>query len=169
MSMRTARFLSSLLLMGVSALSQAAPRSEQALPLQKLFYSHRCGPETASVRTLSDADSVVQAAQCDALPGTAPLTVPVDFSSHIVMQVCMGEQPSSGATLEVLRATQNQRQKRLTLHARWAPPDRKRMHATVMSRPCVYVALPKGDYQSVRVLNTAGKLVLQSSLSPAHQ
>jgi hypothetical protein len=163
--MQTARFLSSLFLMGASALAQAAPAGEHALPLQKVFADSRCGTDTASVRTLSDAPSVVKAAQCDALPGTAPLSVPVDFSSHVVMQVCMGQQSSAGSTLDVIRATQHRRKKRLTLHARWSPPNPKLMHAAVMSWPCVYVALPKGDYRSVRVRDAAGKIVLQSSLN----
>ncbi len=165
--MWTAPFAASLLLMGACAMCQAhgLPAGERALALQKVFSGDACGPGTASVQALGDVHSVVQAAQCDALAGTPAPDVPVDFSSHIVVQVCMGTQSSSGAVLDVIRATQHRGKKRLTLHAHWSLPDRTRMQAAVITRPCVYVALPKGDYRSVRVLDTSGKLMLKSSLT----
>jgi hypothetical protein len=52
----------------------------------------------------------------------------------------------------------------LVIDMLWAPPDPQRMNAAVITRPCVIVSLPAGDYRAVRVVDRQGRERAAASL-----
>lgn len=68
-------------------------------------------------------------------------------ASDLLVAVSHGAQPSPGYRFELQSATVNEGVAQLNLH--WTTPAPDSIQATVMTSPCLVLALPKGAYQRV--------------------
>jgi hypothetical protein len=68
-------------------------------------------------------------------------------AQELLIAVSHGAQPSPGYRFELRSATLSEGVAQLNLH--WTTPPTNSIQATVMTNPCLVLALPKGDYQRV--------------------
>lgn len=144
---------------------QAPQRDEMRLVPQTLHSSASCSTERASIRAVSDAAALARLVNPPGVLGIEAKTVPVDFSQRAVFQLSMGQQPSAGASVAVNSASVDTSNRSLTVGALWQLPDPGRMHAMMITRPCVIFSLPRGDYRSVRVIDQQGQQKLTLELA----
>lgn len=145
----------------------------RSVPHQVLHASATCGTEEPSVRRIGGPGPLKEIMGSD---GPSGATLPqngtgmrfdtdADFTRSLVLRVSMGQQPTAGAALAVRAARLDTRTQQLTLDATWSPPDPGRMHATVVTRPCVLLSVPRGDYRSVRVVDQEGRVRVSAPLA----
>lgn len=75
-----------------------------------------------------------------------PTKVKADTTTLLVA-VSHGDQPSPGYRFELRSATVSNGVAQLNLH--WVTPPADSMQATVMTSPCLVLALPQGEYHRV--------------------
>jgi hypothetical protein len=145
--------------------AQAPQHGDKPLVPQTLHSSATCGTEQASLRAVPDATALARLVNPSGALGIDPKPGAVDFSQRSVFQLSMGQQPSAGASLAVSSAEVDTSSGRLAIRAQWQLPDPGRMHAMMITRPCVVFSLPRGDYRSVRVIDQKGQQKLAVDLA----
>lgn len=79
--------------------------------------------------------------------GSSDIVAVVPAANDLLIAVSHGAQPSPGYRFELRSATLSDGVAQLKLH--WITPPADSIQATVMTNPCLVLALPKGDYQRV--------------------
>ena len=141
----------------------AAPR---ALPVEVLHASLQCddvaGP---SVRLVTDAVAL-RAAIAPSLNMDEPSRGAVELPPPgvaVLLRVDMGERPTAGYALAVVRAEHSER--RLVLHVDWQEPAPGAIVAQVVTRPCVIIRLPPVAIEEVHVLDRSGRMRISQRLA----
>lgn len=137
--------------------AQAPLAGGVAVPHQVLHTAQSCGTEQASVRSVANEAALAKLLNDGSMLGAPSEAVAVDFTRSLVLQVSMGQQATAGAQLAVTATRADAVAQRLVVDMRWSPPDPQRMNATVITRPCVVLSVPRGDYRSVQVLDLQGQ------------
>jgi hypothetical protein len=148
--------------------SGAAHPALRSVPHQVLHASATCGTEETSIRRIGGPGRLKEIMDPDGPVGATPPQTgsDTDFTRSLVLRVSMGQQPTAGARLAVQAVRLDTRMHQLIIDTTWAPPDPGRMHATVVTRPCVLLSVPKGDYRSVRVVDQEGRERAAAPLAP---
>lgn len=137
----------SLLLLVVLLLS--CRQSDSRVPLRVVYQNIYCANEQAGLFWLPDQQALRRAIG-PAREFEKPKVLPaVDFQRQRVLLLAMGTQASAGYRLEL---TDNQAQQygdMLILPLQFKRPAPESLQATVITRPCMILALPVGSYQQV--------------------
>lgn len=94
----------------------------------------------------------------------APPPAEVDFDRQVVLLLSMGQQPSAGSRFAVEAVTLGAIPGELIIHTDWQRPDPERLHAAVVTQPCVVISLPRGEHRSFVVLDRQRREKLRGSL-----
>lgn len=156
--MRRARALAATAIaLGASACAGGAT-APSALPVGVVRSSLQCGDVSGpSVRLISDAAALRAAVALELnmdQSGRAGVELPAPGTATL-LRVDMGERPSTGYALAVVRAEHSER--RLVLHVDWREPPRDAIVAQVVTRPCVIIRLPPVVIEEVRVVDRSGR------------
>lgn len=161
--MKTLRWLVMSCATGLGACQAQPPQPPgTALDFQVVHASATCGTEAPSVRRIAGPGRLKHLLA----GGTASAAAQADpdFSRSLVLRLSMGQQPNAGAQFEVVSVHTTASGQQLVIGMRWSPPDPQRMNATVITRPCVIVSLPVGDYRAVQVVDQQGRERAAASL-----
>ncbi|MBL0727445.1 protease complex subunit PrcB family protein [Piscinibacter sp. HJYY11] len=134
------------------------------LPFQVLHLGTQCGADSASVDRIADAAGLRQAIAGRTV-GATPTVPAADFDRSLVLRLSMGQQPNPGHRLGVTGVRLQGASRRLIIDTVWATPEPGRMYATVITQPCVIVAVPRGDYGGVAVLDAQGRERMGAALT----
>ncbi len=88
----------------------------------------------------------------------------INFVAEHIVFISMGLKRTGGYGLELLDREFQPQDKRVSIHVRWYAPPADAMVTQALTRPCLFVALPRGDYKLIRVLDAAGKVRLEVAL-----
>lgn len=143
----------------------AASPTPGTLPFQVLHSGSQCGADSASVDRIADAAGLRQAI-AGRMVGATPAVPAADFDTSLVLRLSMGQQPNPGYRLGVIGARLQGAARRLVIDTVWATPEPGRMYAAVITQPCVIVAVPRGDYGGVAVLDAQGRERMGAALTP---
>jgi hypothetical protein len=91
------------------------------------------------------------------LPGTAPAPVPVDFGTHGVLIVRMGERPTAGYALELASEQVVSDDGTGAVRVNWTEPPEDAMVAQVLTSPCLLIAVRKEGLRAIKVVDQAGR------------
>jgi hypothetical protein len=156
-----------LLLGACQAQAPAAPTGPATLPHQVLHAGTQCGADTALVERIVDAGGLRQAISGRGLTvGATPAMPAADFDRSLVLRLSMGQQPNTGHRMGVTGAQVDGASRRLVVHTVWASPEPGRMYAAVVTQPCVIIAVPRGDYSSVVMLDAQRRERASAALTP---
>lgn len=108
---------------------------------------HCGGPDTAEARWLGDP-AALQEALANA-GGEAPRRL----GNHGAVVIHMGLKPGAGYTLTLADQPWRVSGEVATLGLRWHEPGDDEAAATVLTRPCLIVTVPRGPYHTVRVVD----------------
>lgn len=124
--------------------------------------SAQCGsaPLNGEVRWIgTDAEyrAALDAIDRGTLPGTAPAPVPVDFASHGVVLVLMGQRPTAGYALDLASEEVPVEDGTGTVRVNWNEPPEDATVAQVVTSPCLLVAVRRDGLRAVKVVDQAGR------------
>ena len=88
----------------------------------------------------------------------------VDFSRSSVVAVYMGKYSTAGYQLELAAETAEINDHELTLFVSWVEPPVDALVAQVITSPCLFVSIPKGDYSAIRVRDAEDGIRASTSL-----
>ncbi len=80
----------------------------------------------------------------------------VDFNQDIVLVLTMGQQISSGYTLELSHEPIHFRGDTLLLSVLWREPASEMMTAQILTSPCLVLQLGRGLYRKIKVIDQDG-------------
>ncbi|MHC4458783.1 MAG: protease complex subunit PrcB family protein [Planctomycetota bacterium] len=95
--------------------------------------------------------------------GARPKKLParVDFSRERVLLVTMGQRPTAGYQLDLIKPSVDIIADTASLHLVWIKPPPDAILPQVVTSPCILLALPKGNYSRIEVLDQTGRMRLQ--------
>lgn len=85
---------------------------------------------------------------------------PVDWSRQRVLVYTMDTQPTLGYGIELEKSSVTQRGDVLRLPVKLIRPSPDRLQATALSRPCLMVVVPRGDWKQLEVRDTEGDVLI---------
>lgn len=162
-----------LILLAAAALTACSPADrpdKQPLSATAVYKGQQCGPVPAGTNP-PDAPKalwITEAAGLKALGDSMAgrrindgLPEPVssfDFSAHGLLFVYMGEKPTSGYSLALVpeKACISGQAAMVTLN--WQTPAPDAITAQVVTYPCIFIQLPKGNFSEIRVLDPQGRV-----------
>lgn len=129
---------------------------------QVLRASAQCGTATreGSARWLaSDEEYRAALAAVDRrrLSGVQREPAAVDFATHGVLLVEMGQRATAGYALDLASADVRRDGDGGTVRVNWNEPPEDAMVAQVLTSPCLFVAVKKDQLRSLKVVDQAGR------------
>ena len=82
---------------------------------------------------------------------------PVNFTREGVLWIGMGQKPTGGYSIDPAESGLEIRADTATLRVAWSTPPPDAVLAQVITRPCLLLALPKGGYSRIRVVDLSGR------------
>jgi len=151
------------------ACAATGTRGDPAAGVEVVFRAAMCGdtskgPAVTWIGTASALRAVYKRIVRHQTEEGAGASVPVDFSSRAVVWVQMGMQPSAGYGLSLQDPAAEIDAGTLTLHMKWLAPSPDRVYAQVVTRPCLLVAVPRADYDRVRVRDQQGSVRMEAEV-----
>ncbi len=91
----------------------------------------------------------------------------VDFASHSVIVISMGEKPSAGYSLDLSQADESVviRGNSLNIKSIWRQPAEDDVVAQVITSPCIAISVPKSGFDVIRIIDDSGAIVLEENIS----
>jgi len=143
----------------------------QTLKAEQLFAGVQCGGQgqTVLVHWIADESNyhdLQENFSAGTIGGKLSQNLPqVDFSTHGVLMVGMGEKPTAGYSLS-LGAQEVEVDKGVALiHLSWQEPPVGAILAQVVTSPCVFLRLPKADFSKVRIMDQNSKVKAEVMIS----
>ncbi|MEZ5543211.1 MAG: protease complex subunit PrcB family protein [Pseudomonadota bacterium] len=94
---------------------------------------------------------------------TLPAPVP-DFAAYGVLQVFMGQQPTGGYQLRLLRPNLELHATAATVRIEWLSPPPGAILPQLVTSPCLLLAVPRGAYHTLTVTDQAGRIRANAAL-----
>jgi hypothetical protein len=151
--------LSALIILTACAGPGQGPMTEQ-LAMRQILSLMDCGsvarqPAMKVISSLNALDSAI--APIASLSGHSPREqMRVSFDRELLIQISMGQKSTGGYSLAlaVEQATLNDGW--VDVPVQWNVPAKGMMLTQALTSPCLFVALPRQDYEGVRVLDQQG-------------
>ena len=90
--------------------------------------------------------------------GSAVIPPEIDFSTHVVLLIEMGEQPTAGYALLPAESPAQQIGDTVHIPLLWRAPAPETMVAQVITSPCLLLEIPRGDYARIEILDQENKV-----------
>jgi hypothetical protein len=138
----------------------------KTLPLRVLYRNTHCGapcdqPTGAWIAGPRAYQRLYRGLRQPHVGGAERHPPPVNFSREAVLWICMGRKPTGGYGLAPAENELTVSAGTATLRLDWSTPAPGAVLAQVVTRPCLVLAVPKGEYSRVRVLDRTGRLRLE--------
>jgi hypothetical protein len=151
----------------VNAGAAGAKPDNAHLPVTVLFSGNQCTQDSPSIRQLSrkvQVDAFLeQNTHILSRTPKEPLT-PIDFSNDVIVAIWMGKKPTAGYGLSLEKESAEVKEDTVVVQANFKVPDANAMVAQVITRPCLLIKIPKGNYRKIAVVSQKNKNVATLSL-----
>ncbi len=91
--------------------------------------------------------------------------IDVSFDREQIMRINMGQQRTGGYSLTLIAEQAIVKDGWAIIPVQWNTPAKDRMLIQVLTSPCLFVAIPRADYEGIRVVDQDGSVRLQSPLN----
>jgi len=166
--MRKSVILIVLTAVALTGCSPADRPDKQPLPAETVYKGGQCAPvgeaakaaETPQALWIPDAavlkDLEQRTAKRRINSGLPEPIADFDFSAHGLLFVYMGRKPTSGYSLELLPEKTFISGQAAIVTLKWQLPAPDAVTAQVITHPCLFIRLPKGNFSKIRVLDREG-------------
>ena len=154
----------------LTACSPADRAEKQPLSAETVYKGVHCTPaqqtaeaaETAQALWIPDAAALKNLEKRTAErwidSGLPEPLADFDFSAHGLLFVYMGRKPTSGYSLQLLPEKSFIRGRAAMVTLKWQTPSPDAITAQVITQPCIFIRLPKGEFTKIRVLDPQGRV-----------
>ena len=134
--------------------------SQTRIKLGILHQSSQCGPSLATQWISSQAqfEKLFKATQRMIVSPSPQQTPIVDFTQNGVLLLSMGQQRTGGYAIRLAREEMQIENESAVISVQWKEPDPGMMVAQVITYPCVFIKVPRGEYQIVRAVDQNNKV-----------
>jgi PrcB C-terminal len=160
------------LLMGFGCLGPDATRTQTTaeFPVAVISSGAICGGASGPcLEWITDKSRLIEAAE-QALRtfSVKPPAVPprVDFKAFGVLGISMGEKPTGGYELALAGPAGRIRDNTLIIRLDWIEPEPDAMVIQMITRPCLLLKVPLGDFRHVEIRDQHGTLRCRLDIQP---
>ncbi|HEY5602571.1 MAG TPA: protease complex subunit PrcB family protein [Gammaproteobacteria bacterium] len=131
-----------------------------SLTITVLHASSQCAPSVSTQWIASQAQfaTLFQATQSHMISPAPPPAPAVDFSQFGVVLLSMGQQRSGGYAIKLAQEELSMHQDFAEIAVYWQEPQPGMMVTQAITHPCIFLRVPRGNYQRVRVVDQNNKL-----------
>lgn len=141
------------------------PNASQNGELSLVHGGSQCGSNGAEPRVtwVDDAVSFKRIiVRANAKSGRERAVPGMDFQQHGVVWISMGDKPSAGYRINSDGSTFIQ-DEALNVPVDWAEPAPGYVQAQVLTSPCLLIAVPRGNFTAINVIDQNGKTRISSA------
>ncbi len=154
------------------AASRKTTPTEIPLLVEPILSSQICLPAAKSCTAtwISSQDSLRQMMSrvlSHRIGGTPHKVPAIDFSSYGVLAVEMGEQRTAGYGFDTKAVSAYMTGTMAVVSLVWHRPDPGAHTAQMMTSPCILLRLPKKSYNTIRVMDQQGLIIMTVTLHKA--
>lgn len=167
-AMRSYTLISAALLFVLAACSANSQSQDANVPMDPttplkiaiLHSSTQCGPAVATqwISNQQQFESSFRATQQQMLSSSAPQPPTMDFSRYGILLISMGQQRTGGYAIELAQEELGVNGDTAEVRVRWREPEAGMMVIQVLTHPCVFLQVPRGDYASLRVVDQSNNV-----------
>lgn len=147
--------------------ANAATGTNMSLKITTVHASSQCGPTVTTqwISSQQQFETLFRASQQQMISPEPPHPSSIDFTRYGVVLVSMGQQRTGGYMIELAQEELAVRNDTAQITVRWREPEPGMMVAQVLTHPCVFLRVPRADYQSVRVVDQENKVRAELTVS----
>ena len=144
-----------------------SPASAKLLKLETLRLSSQCGSSLATqwVSGQQQLEKLLQAAQGMMISASPQAAPNVDFSQYGVLFLSMGQQRTGGYAIRLAREEMQIASGSAEVIVQWQEPEPGMMVTQVITYPCIFIKIPQGEYQQIRVVDQQQKVRAEISVN----
>ena len=151
-------------LVGVAITACAAnsdtKQADTTMSLHVLHSSSQCGQisDHQWLNNQGDLDKTFRTSQGAFMSPGASQSPKVDFDKYGVALLTMGQQRTGGYAVKLADSKLVVEGSVATLHIQWQEPQPGMMVTQALTQPCVFIQVPRGSYQTLRVVDQHGNM-----------
>lgn len=147
--------------------ANTATGTDMALKITTVHESSQCGPTVTTqwISSQQQFETLFRASQQQMLSSAPPQPSNIDFTRFGVVLVSMGQRRTGGYRIELAQEGLVVRNDTAQITVRWREPEPGMMVTQVLTHPCVFLRVPRADYQSVRVVDQENKVRAELAVS----
>ncbi len=161
------------LLLGCQADELTFPTQNQPLVSEQLFVGQRCSAPQAGAQWLdSEPDwrqhqsaAPRQAIALDEMAPPATSKPAIDFTTHAVVIVGLGQKPSGGYAVTLSPEGVQRSGDKLLVHVRVEEPAPDAFVSQALTAPCVAIKVPRVQVQTLRALDQNGQIIAEAAVA----
>lgn len=135
--------------------------------LEALRVSSQCGPslETQWISNQQQFEKLLQAAQGMMISASPPAAQEIDFSHYGVLFLSMGQQRTGGYTIRLAQEEMHVTDASAEVIVQWQEPEPGMMVTQVITHPCIFIKIPRGEYKQIRAVDQEKKVRAEISVN----
>ena len=140
---------------------QSPPKpSQTGLKLEILHQSSQCGSllDPQWVSKQESLEELLLSIQRMLIPPSSQPMPTVDFTHYRVLVLPMGQQRTGGYAVRLSDEELHIASGIAQVNVRWQEPDPGMMVTQVITNPCIFIKVPRGEYQIVRAVDQDNKV-----------
>ena len=147
--------------------ANAATGTNMPLKITTVHASSQCGPTVTTqwISSQQQFETLFRASQQQMISSAPPQPSNIDFTRYGVVLVSMGQQRTGGYGIELAQEDLVVHNDTAQITLRWREPEPGMMVTQVLTHPCVFLRVPRADYQSVLVVDQENKVRAELTVS----
>jgi hypothetical protein len=147
--------------------TNAATGSDMPLKITTVHASSQCGPTVTTqwISSQQQFETLFRATQQQMITPALPQPPNIDFTRYGIVLVSMGQQRTGGYVIELAQEDLAVSNDTALITVRWREPEPGMMVTQVLTHPCVFLKVPRADYQLVRVVDQENKVRAELTMS----
>lgn len=130
----------------------------KSFTVQQLYAGVQCGSQNPQllatwITSNDDLRRVHRSFFAHVLGAEPPVQPSVDFGSHVVLLLEMGQRPTAGYSLALLEDQAQVKNGIAVIAVNWEQPAPDRYQAQVITSPCSMIKLQKAGYSRIRIVD----------------
>lgn len=132
----------------------------QNLTLKTLHKSNICGGITKSqwLSNHNDYQAAFKTMSQQVISDSAARSDPVNFTENAVLLISMGQQRTGGYSIALLNQQLRIDNSTAVVEVRWQEPKPGMMLTQMLSNPCIFIEVPRGEYKTIEVRDQAQQI-----------
>lgn len=121
-----------------------APSMRQSAGLAQVHQSLHCGSVTTSqwITSSSQFEALIKTSRAQVVSGKPAVADPVNFSTHAVALISMGQQRTGGYGVKLASTELEKRDDAAAIHIQWREPAKGMIVTQVLTNPCIFISVP---------------------------
>jgi hypothetical protein len=142
-------------------------KSTKLTKLETLRMSSQCGSSltTQWIANQQQLKKTLQAAQGMMISASPQAAPEIDFSQYGVLFLSMGQQRTGGYAIRLAQEEMHVTGAAAEVFVQWQVPEPGMMLTQVITHPCIFIKIPRGEYQQIRAVDQEKKVRAEISVN----